>query len=55
VQNSSLEPIAKQIASLYEGQLNDAESLEAARNLTGFVGLLLEIDRENRNSLDDAV
>jgi hypothetical protein len=51
--NPAFESIADEINALYEGQLTSSESLEAAGNLAGFVGLLLEIAMENGGSLDD--
>lgn len=53
MKDPTLKPIANHIASLYRGELSQAESIEAARNLTGFVGLLLESAKENGVDLDD--
>ena len=49
----TLKPVINRIDSLYEGQLSSSESLEAARNLTGFMGLLLECVKDNGIDLDD--
>lgn len=53
MKNLALQPVADQINALYEGGLSTAESTEAAQNLMDFVGLLLEIARENEVDLDD--
>jgi hypothetical protein len=49
----TLQPIINRINALYGGKLDPSESLEAALNLTGFMGLLLEIADENGGDLDD--
>lgn len=56
MKDPTLKPITERIASLYEGTLNPPDTIEVARNLTGFVGLLLEIAKETEVELgEDAV
>ena len=48
--DSTLQPVIDQIAALYQGELGASDCVEAARRLTDFVGLLLEIESENRGA-----